>query len=58
MSTRKNKSQKYPSPEVYDHVSHKKKVNKFTFNRIPEDIWYLAITLIALMVAFVALITQ
>jgi hypothetical protein len=58
MSARKNKNQKYPSPEVYDHVRHKRKSSKFTCKRIPEDIWYLAITLIALLLAFVALITQ
>lgn len=50
---------RYPSPEVYDHIKRKKKTKKHPIGEyIPRELWYLAVTLAALMVAFLAIITR
>jgi hypothetical protein len=53
MTKYKNKKQKYPSPEVYDHVRFKSK--KVSLK--DKNIWYLAIALVVLIVTFLIIST-
>ena len=48
----------YHSAEVYNHVKPKKKRSKKypEGNAIPHQLWYLAVALAALMVAFVSIL--
>jgi hypothetical protein len=58
MSTRNKKDQKYPSPEVYDHIRFTKAKKNISLNNIPKELWYLSVILAALIVAFLAIITK
>ena len=56
---RKNKDQRYPSPEVYDHVRFTKarKVS-CNCNQVPRELLYLSVVMAALIVAFLAIVTR
>jgi cell division protein FtsL len=51
----KRKGNKYPSPEVYDHVRFSK-IKKISLK--DKKIWYLAIAVAVLMVTLLAIITR
>lgn len=57
---RKEKSPSYHSAEVFNHVSKPKKRKKYPKypegDKIPHQLWYLAIALAAVLTAFVAIL--
>jgi len=56
---KENKTQKYPSPEVYDHVRFTKarKVS-CNCNEVPRELLYLSVMMAALIIAFLAIVTR
>jgi hypothetical protein len=52
----RRKGNKYPSPEVYDHVRFKRNKKKEILKG--RSVWYLAIALVVLTAVLIAIITQ
>lgn len=54
---KKQKEPNYHGAEVYEHVKHRRKRPKYPQGeRIPHQLWYLAVALASIMTAFVAIL--